>query len=119
MLLPCPVLLQLLRAARAIPAPLVPLPAPVAKHPRMSSSPRASSSSSGSDIGLVEEGIIVDGFVLQYCSCGHARITEAVWVEGEVYPRCFECLNAIRASVLPAGDRLVFLALLLLRSGRR
>ena len=54
-------------------------------------------------------------FVLPKCSCPMQRLSAALWVPGEHYARCFECLNRLHAARLPVEDRLLYLAMLLLR----
>ena len=48
------------------------------------------------------------------CRCRCARLCEAVWVTAEAFPRCHECVNAIRAPRLLIEDRFTYLVLLLI-----
>ena len=48
------------------------------------------------------------------CECPRARLWDACWVTAEAYPRCYECVNAIRAPRLLIEDRFTYLVLLLI-----
>ena len=54
-------------------------------------------------------------FVLPNCSCPMQRLSAALWVPGEHYARCFECLNRLHAARLPVEDCLLYRVMLLLR----
>ena len=104
-----------LPAASASPAASA-IPPRFLQHPCMSSISGSSRSCSTSSSG--SEPLLLVETPVPLCSWKRARIMEAVWLRDEDGPRCYECLNRIDASVLPVGDRLVLLALLLMWSGQ-
>ena len=52
--------------------------------------------------------------VLPLCRCPGQDLRTLVWVDGEHYGRCYECLNRVDAVRLSAGGRLAYVVLRLL-----